>query len=604
MTSAPASTNSDARTPLALLLLCLAAFLPGFFALPVIDRDEARFAQASRQMFESVAYPPARRDPALHAGGLAVPQVQATPRLNKPPMIYWLQTGSAWLFTLGDPDRDAIWMYRVPSLVAGIIAVLLTWQLGAAAFGPAVGRLAAMLMAVAPVIAWEAHQARADMVLLAFTMAAMWALWRVVSSALPSDGEPPRSAGWIWPAAFWVFIAGGVLTKGPITPMIAAFTCLGVCLLRRRWAWLWALRPVLGVFIVVALVAPWIWAVASHVGFDRYLAIIHDEVLGRSMQPKEGHWGPPGYHLVAVNVIFWPGVMLAGIGIARAWASCRGSEGDAGDGAPRSRLRRFAEWFRSRRPESTAVAFVLAWLIPSWIVFELVSTKLPHYTMPLLPALAMLAARAVIDAEDGLAHEPGERAGRLGLGLWLVIGSVFSLLVLALFGGKVMQVREAGESLGGLIVPGILCVGGAIAAGALLVMCWRALRAEEYLRAQHASILAMLPLLVALVQVLLPWHMGLSARAATELQVVDPSGTRALAMIDFHEDSMVFHTRGRIERRGLEDIAEWWTRHPEGLVLLPRGLAPSVGGRVLGEASGFNYSRGKHVDLVWVERAS
>ena len=39
--------------------------------------------------------------------------------------------------------------------------------------------------------------------------------------------------------------------------------------------------------------------------------------------------------------------------------------------------------------------FLLAWLIPSWIVFEAVLTKLPHYVLPLYPAIAILTAGAV-----------------------------------------------------------------------------------------------------------------------------------------------------------------------------------------------------------------
>jgi len=39
--------------------------------------------------------------------------------------------------------------------------------------------------------------------------------------------------------------------------------------------------------------------------------------------------------------------------------------------------------------------FLLAWLIPSWIVFELVLTKLPHYVLPLYPAIAILTVGAL-----------------------------------------------------------------------------------------------------------------------------------------------------------------------------------------------------------------
>jgi hypothetical protein len=91
-----ASAERLARTPragLALLAVLLAVYLPGLMAIPAVDRDESRFVQASRQMFESVALPPDQLDErpfvlsesgrltaGMHAGGLAVPMVGDRPR--------------------------------------------------------------------------------------------------------------------------------------------------------------------------------------------------------------------------------------------------------------------------------------------------------------------------------------------------------------------------------------------------------------------------------------------------------------------------------------------------------------------------------------------
>ena len=120
------------------MLLCLAVYLPGFASIPPVDRDESRFAQASRQMFESVALPEGALRSGWHDGGLIVPMIQDRPRLNKPPLIYWLQAASAAAFTGGDPERDAIWMYRGPRLLGAVAAVLLTWRLGLGLFGEVV----------------------------------------------------------------------------------------------------------------------------------------------------------------------------------------------------------------------------------------------------------------------------------------------------------------------------------------------------------------------------------------------------------------------------------------------------------------------------------
>ena len=141
-----------------LILLCLAVYGPGLASIPVIDRDEARFAQASRQMLES--------------GDWVIPRVQDRPRLNKPPLIYWLQASSAWACTAGDPSRDAIWMYRLPSALAALGSVLLTWRLTRSISRATTAFLAASCLALSPLVAFDAHQARADQLLLFCTTAA------------------------------------------------------------------------------------------------------------------------------------------------------------------------------------------------------------------------------------------------------------------------------------------------------------------------------------------------------------------------------------------------------------------------------------------------
>src|SRR6201999_109027 len=100
----------------AFLTLCgLLLFLPGFFNIPPIDRDEARFAQATKQMVES--------------GDMVDIRFQDEVRYKKPVGIYWLQaTAVHAASSLGVPRAQLrIWLYRVPSLIGAIGAVLLTY---------------------------------------------------------------------------------------------------------------------------------------------------------------------------------------------------------------------------------------------------------------------------------------------------------------------------------------------------------------------------------------------------------------------------------------------------------------------------------------------
>jgi len=98
--------------------LCLALYVPGIAAIPPLDRDEARFAQASRQMLET--------------GDFLRIRFQDEARNKKPAGIYWLQAASVAVFST--PESTAIWPYRLPSLVGALGAVLLTFALGRALF--------------------------------------------------------------------------------------------------------------------------------------------------------------------------------------------------------------------------------------------------------------------------------------------------------------------------------------------------------------------------------------------------------------------------------------------------------------------------------------
>ena len=128
------ATASHARAVGFLLLCALLLFLPGFFTIPPVDRDEARFAQATKQMVESGDYVDIR--------------FQEDVRYKKPVGIYWLQSAAVEAASaLKLPKAELrIWVYRLPSLIGAIGAVLMTYW---AALGFVTRRaavLAALLM--------------------------------------------------------------------------------------------------------------------------------------------------------------------------------------------------------------------------------------------------------------------------------------------------------------------------------------------------------------------------------------------------------------------------------------------------------------------------
>src|SRR5216683_4622637 len=152
--------------PYALLVaLCLLLYMPGLASIPALDRDEARFAQASRQMLET--------------GDFLGIRFQDEARNKKPAGIYWLQAAAVSAFST--PEATAMWPYRLPSLLGGIAAVLLTFATGAALFGGVgekrrIAAIAAVLLASALGMVAEVHIAKTDAALLAAVMAGQGAL--------------------------------------------------------------------------------------------------------------------------------------------------------------------------------------------------------------------------------------------------------------------------------------------------------------------------------------------------------------------------------------------------------------------------------------------
>jgi len=187
------------------------AVLAGHQSLEVIDRDEARFAQASKQM--------------LLSGDLITPYFMDEIRAKKPIAIYWLQSASAAIFGHFD-----IASYRLPSLLAMLAGLFLTYRLGAQMwpdfrFLPIISVL---LLAASPVVIAEAHLAKTDALLLAVILCQQFYLWRLYQHYQLSDRPPVTSRLFI---GFWLFMAIGILVKGPIAPLIAVTTIVMLCLL-------------------------------------------------------------------------------------------------------------------------------------------------------------------------------------------------------------------------------------------------------------------------------------------------------------------------------------------------------------------------------------
>ena len=346
------ASASHARACVLLVLLSLAAFLPGFQTLQPLDRDEPRFAQASKQMLETRDFVDIRfQDEARH---------------KKPVGIYWLQSATvAAGEALGVPQaRTQIWLYRIPSLVGAIATVLLTYWALLAFVSARMALLGAALMAACVLLGVEARIAKTDAMLAACAVATMGALARTWLDWTRSLAFVPSSRNWL---VFWGATALGLLLKGPIVPMVWGLAILVLSLRERSFRWLKPLRFGPGLLLCLVVVLPWFLAIAWKTGGSFFAESVGQDMLGKVAEGQEKHWGPPGLYLLIFFGTYWPAAAFAAMAVPFAW-------------------------LRRREPQ---VLFLLAWIVPSWLVFEAVPTKLPHYVLPLLPAVAILTVLAL-----------------------------------------------------------------------------------------------------------------------------------------------------------------------------------------------------------------
>jgi 4-amino-4-deoxy-L-arabinose transferase-like glycosyltransferase len=475
------ATASHLRAIVFLTLCGLLFFLPGFFNIPAIDRDEARFAQATKQMVES--------------GDFVDIRFQDDVRYKKPVGIYWMQAAAVGTATaLGLPGAQRrIWLYRIPSLIGAIGAVLLTYWTALAFVARRGAALAALMICSCVVLGVEARLAKTDAMLLFTVVAVMGALARVYLSWQRGDDSPHQP--WTWPAVFWTALAAGILIKGPLILMFVALTIVTLAFFDRSAAWLWRLRPIWGLTWLLVLVLPWFVAIFWRAGDAFFTDSLGGDMLSK-LSAQESHGAPPGVYLLLFWLTFWPGAPLAAMAAPAVW--------------------------RARR--EPGAQFLLAWLVPSWIVFEAVLTKLPHYVLPLYPAIAILTAGA-------LERRVLSRSWLMrGAAWWFVIPALASLGAVV---GAVSVTRQ----------PVFLAWPFVAAALIFGLFAWWLYDDNRAERSLLNAVVAALFLALAIYGVVLPALTPLfpSAEVARTLRNVVCVGPKAAAA-GFHEPSLVFMT--------------------------------------------------------------
>jgi len=329
---------------------CLLFHLAGTWSLPLIDRDEPRFAEAAREMRERADF--------------IVPYFNNQFRFDKPPLTYWFQVASYRVF--GENDFAA----RFPTAVAAALVALVLFSWGKRVRDEKVGWWAVIIFTLSLQSFIHGKAAVADMWLVLFVTLAHWAGWelRKANTEHRRSNIEHRTAFW-W--IFYFSLGLAFLAKGPIgwTPLLT------VAIAQRfhhQEHFAARFKFVRGLLLMLVLVCLWGIPALARTHGEFFRVGIGKHVVERSVATMEGHgassvWmylGLLPFYFVIVFASFFP------------WS-----------------IKLPALWKNLRAHRDRTDQFLLAGALIIFGIFTLVQTKLPHYTLPAFPLLALLVAR-------------------------------------------------------------------------------------------------------------------------------------------------------------------------------------------------------------------
>jgi 4-amino-4-deoxy-L-arabinose transferase-like glycosyltransferase len=300
---------------------------------------------------------------------------------------------------------------------------------------------------------------------------------------------------------------------------------------------------------------------------------ISGDLLPKIVSVQELHGAPPGSYLLLLGATFWPGSLAMGLGVVQG--------------------------FRHR--ERYAERFCLAWLIPTWLFFEVMPTKLPHYLLPTYPALALLVAGAVygLAASRSLTSYTG--VVRTGFVLWGILTLTAGAVVVAaaMFLGGSIDFPVAGAALAAAVIS-IVCV----------QLCW----SGHLVRASWVAVVGSVALFAPLLQWVLPDLQALwlsPAAAAAMAQQTGVDGSRPLVAVGYYEPSLVFLAGASLALVEPQRAVTFLKERSSGLVLVSDDMQPAFA-QAAGEmgvpvhevwsVDGINYSKGQRMQLHLFER--
>ena len=543
------------RNILILLTFSLVVFIPGISSIPPLDRDESRFAQASKQMIETGDYVDIR--------------FQETPRYKKPVGAYWVQAATVNILS---PDKiNSIWAYRIPSLLASLAAVILTYAIACLFVKREVALFSGILLASSFLLNAEAHMAKTDALLLLSVLITQYGLARTYKGDI-------SFLSWLY---FWVGLGLSILLKGPIVPVIILLAIVTLCCFDRNLNLIKQLRPMTGVLVATAISLPWIIAVQISSSGAFLKKSIGVDLLPKLMGGVESHGMPPGYYLLMLMIAFWPSSLLL-------WPS-------------------LIHFIKAKK--DIFFKYIIAWLVPAWIMLEIVPTKLPHYVLPLYPAIAITVAKAM----DEIKFSKISLGSKLYSGLWFILSSSLIIASIFLANPNIELVASTGRAIDKKIVfehiqnietqQALLTFTLILISLAAVIFLWKGKFKTCILSIACCAVLFFIPLTHSKIPSI-KWAFP-SAEIADFLEASNRQDNKLIS-IGYHEPSLVFLNGTDTYLASINDGVKKLKDEPNSLVLISHSkledfyLAATEAGittKLIETFNSFNYSKGRNLVL-------
>ena len=547
-------TNRTRTDALLLAGFCAFLFLYGLGQFGLIGADEPRYAQVAREMLE-------RHD-------WITPVLGGRPWLEKPPLYYWQAMIAYSIFGVSD------WAARLPSVFNAtllVLAIYIFLRRFRPGFDLAGFELAgfdldgALIAASSAGMIGYARAASMDMALTAaFTLGMLgWWAWR-------------ESGKKMYLAAFYGFVALGMLAKGPVAPLLAAVVIVVYAAAVREFRLISKTLWLPGIVLFCAIALPWYFAVQMR-NPDFFHAFIIEHNLGRFSTNLYHHPEPFWYYLpvTALALLPWTVFSIAAFfqGVRLWWG--RRNSADTGEGAL----------------ENQFSIFACCWLIVPVVFFSISQSKLPGYILPAIPAGALLLAeylrRRLIEGEP----KPAAK-GLVVLHSLLAAAPIVPALLIAYL---VTQHRLPGgrPMLGALAIAFVLCAGIAL----------------TLVRPSGLRMLRFVTLIPVVLTVGATWNLGSTAIDQT---LSARPVAQEIAGIETHPLPLaVYHVRRELEygltfyRNQLTLNYDWGTvPQQEHFLVAPENSQAEVARLAAGRrVSYLGHYAAQHLDYFWVAAA-